>query len=128
MKQENKDKKKNYLNKKIKNRKKKSYYQKEKIMNLNKILNKIRLKCNNLKDYHMTYLNCDVLCLADVFDNFKKTCVTYYKLDPANYMTSRYLAWDAMIMLTNVELELISDIKILDIMKRQKKCKELKLK
>ena len=43
------------------------------------------LKCNNAGDYHTTYLYCDVLLLADVFGNFRKTCAEYYDLDPSNY-------------------------------------------
>ncbi|MFM7987218.1 MAG: DNA polymerase, partial [Candidatus Fonsibacter sp.] len=53
-----------------------------------------QLNCKTFKDYHMTYLKCDVLLLADVFENFRKTCITYYKLDPANYLTAPGLAWD----------------------------------
>ena len=41
------------------------------------------LKCKNVGDYHMTYLHCDVLLLADVFGNFRKTCTEYYELDPS---------------------------------------------
>ena len=58
------------------------------------------LKCNNFGDYHMSYLYCDALLLADVFANFKKTCVSYYKLDPTYYMTAQSLAWDAMLLQT----------------------------
>jgi hypothetical protein len=78
------------------------------------------LGCQSFKDYHMAYLKSDVLLLADVFENFRKVCMNYYKLDPANYLTAPSLAWDAMLMLTNVELELISDIKVLDIIERMK--------
>ena len=69
----------------------------------------------------MTYLKCDVLLLADVFKNFRKTCINYYGLDPANYISAPSLAWDAMLMKTNIELEQIYDQKILDIVERHKK-------
>ena len=42
------------------------------------------LQCKNVGDNHMTYLHCDVLLLADVFGNFRKTCTEYYELDPSN--------------------------------------------
>ena len=51
--------------------------------------------CQTLKDYHDLYLKSDVLLLADVFENFKKTCLKDYKLDPCHYYTAPGLAWDA---------------------------------
>ena len=71
-----------------------------------------QLGCKTFKDYHMTYLKCDVLLLADVFENFRKTCIEYYDgLDPANYISAPSLAWDALLKKTGVELDLISDDK-----------------
>ena len=67
----------------------------------------------NLKtmgDYHDLYLQSDILLLADVFENFRKTCLQYYKLDPCHYFTSPGLSWDAMLKMTNVKLKLIVDI------------------
>ena len=67
----------------------------------------------NLKtmgDYHDLYLKSDVLLLADVFENFRKTCLQYYKLDPCHYFTSPGLSWDAMLKMTDIKLELITDI------------------
>jgi hypothetical protein len=69
----------------------------------------------------MIYLKTDVLLLADVFENFRKVCMNYYKLDPANYISAASLAWDAMLLLTNIELELISDLKMLDMIERMKR-------
>ena len=64
----------------------------------------------NMGQYHDLYLKSDVLLLADVFENFRKTCLSYYGLDPPHYITSPGLAWDAMLKMTKVNLDLISDV------------------
>ena len=61
-------------------------------------------------DYHDLYLVSDVLLLTDVFENFRKTWMQYYKLDPCHYFTSPGLSWDAMLKMTNIKLELMTDI------------------
>ena len=60
--------------------------------------------------YHDLYLKSDVLLLADVFESFRKTCLQYYKLDPCHYFTSPGLSWDAMLKMTNIKLELMTDV------------------
>ena len=70
-------------------------------------------KTFNLKtmgDYHDLYLKSDILLLADVFENFRKTCLQYYELDPCHYFTSPGLSWDAMLKMTDIKLELLVDI------------------
>ena len=64
----------------------------------------------NMGDYHDLYLQSDILLLADVFENFRKTCLEYYKLDPCHYFTSPGLSWDAMLKMTDIKLELMTDI------------------
>ena len=51
----------------------------------------------------------DVLLLADIFERFRKTCLSYYVLDPAHYCTAPGLSWDAMLKMTGVSLELFTD-------------------
>ena len=61
-------------------------------------------------DFHDLYLKSDIVLLADVFENFRKTCLQYYKLDPCHYFSSPGLSWDAMLKMTNIKLELMNDI------------------
>ena len=61
-------------------------------------------------DYHDHYLKKDVLLLVDAFEKFIDTCLKYYELDPCHYFSSPGLSWDAMLKMTNIKLEKISDI------------------
>ena len=61
-------------------------------------------------EYHDLYLKSDALLLADVFENFRKTCLQYYKLDSCHYFTSLGLSWDTMLKMTNIKLELMTDV------------------
>ena len=65
--------------------------------------------CKNPKDYHDVYLSSDVLLLADIFENFRKTAMATYGLDPAHYLTLPGYSWDALLKSTKVSLELITD-------------------
>ena len=60
-------------------------------------------------DYHDLYLKTDILLLADVFEKFIDTYFKYYWLDPCYYFSSPGLSWDAMLKITGIESELISD-------------------
>ena len=64
----------------------------------------------NMGEYHDLYLESDILLLADVFENFRKTCLEFYQLDPSRYFTSPGLSWDAMLKMTDIKLELMTDI------------------
>ena len=64
----------------------------------------------NMGDYKDHYLKKDVLLLADVFEKLLDTCLKYYELDPCHYFSSPELSWDAMLKMTGVKLEKISDI------------------
>ena len=64
----------------------------------------------NMGEYHDLDLKSDVLLLADVFESVRKTCLQHYKLDPCHYFTSPGLSWSAMLKMTNIELELMTDV------------------
>ncbi|CAH3028212.1 unnamed protein product, partial [Porites evermanni] len=74
--------------------------------------------CKTIRDYHDLYLKSDVMLLADVFENFRKTCLHHYKLDPAHYYSSPGLAWDACLKTTGQRLELLSDYDMLMMFER----------
>ncbi|XP_054290069.1 uncharacterized protein LOC129005253 [Macrosteles quadrilineatus] len=62
----------------------------------------------NLEEYTMLYLRTDVIILGDVFQNFRKIVHSTYGLDPAYYFTAPGLAFDAMLKITDVRLELLT--------------------
>ena len=62
----------------------------------------------NMGDYHEHYLEKDVLLLA-VFEKVTNTCLKFYKLDPCHYFSSPGLSWVAMLKMTGIELEKISE-------------------
>ena len=77
-------------------------------MTYEKICYKFEIK--NIGDYHDHYFKKDILLLADVFEKFVSVCLKYYGLDPCHYFSSPGLSWNAMLKMTNRELEEISDI------------------
>ena len=50
------------------------------------------------------------MILADVFEKFLDTCLKFYKLYPCHYFSFPGLSWDAMLKITGIEFEQISDI------------------
>ena len=51
--------------------------------------------------------------MADVFENFRKSCLKHYKLDPCHSYTAPGLAWDACLKETKQKLELLTDYDML---------------
>ena len=45
-----------------------------------------------LGEYHDFYVQSDTLLLADVFQNFRNTCLEIYKLDPVKFLSAPRLA------------------------------------
>ena len=68
---------------------------------------------NNLGEYRDLYLKSNVLLLADVFENFRKTVLEIYELDPAKFISTPSLVWKTVLKKTQVKLDLITDIYML---------------
>ena len=67
--------------------------------------------CQTFQDYHELYLKTDVLLLQDIFENFRYTCLKNYQLDPARYVSAPALAWDAMLLFSKVQLDILPEWK-----------------
>ena len=57
------------------------------------------------------------MLLADVFENFRKTCLLYHKLDLCHYFTSPGLSW--MLKMTDIKLELMIDVDMFQFMEKK---------
>ncbi|KYN28549.1 hypothetical protein ALC57_02028 [Trachymyrmex cornetzi] len=69
-----------------------------------------RFSIRTLGEYSDLYLKTDVLLLADIFENFRESCVVSYGLDSVHYYTLPGFTWDAMLKHTRVRFELLTDI------------------
>ena len=67
----------------------------------------------NLGDYLDLYVQSDTLLLADVFENFRNKCIEIYELDPAHFVSSPELVWQACLKKTEVKLKLLTNDKLL---------------
>ena len=65
-----------------------------------------------MKDDHYLYLKCDALMLADFFEKFRNNSFKTFGLCPSHYLSAPALSWDAMLNMTKIGLELISDADI----------------
>ena len=82
--------------------------------NYNHVLNVWKTwNMKTFKEYLELYNVTDVLLLADVFENFRDICLKNYGLDPVYYYTAPGLAWDAMLKMTKINLELLSNVDML---------------
>ena len=70
-------------------------------------------KLKKLGEYYDLYVQSDTLSLADVFENFRNTCLKVSELDPAHFLSLPGLAWQACLKKTNIELELLTDYDML---------------
>ena len=65
-----------------------------------------------LKDYHDFYLKHDILMSACVINKLRNWWLESYSLCPSNYLSAPALSWDAIPIMTKVELDLISKLDI----------------
>ena len=71
--------------------------------------------CNTFGDYHDFYLGLDCTLLVDVLYNAQKKFMLTHRLDILRYVTLPGFSWDAMLLHTQAEIELISDPEMLSL-------------
>ena len=59
------------------------------------------------------------MLLVDVFENFRNKCIEIYKLDPAHFLPAPGLAGQVCLKKTRVKLELLTDIDMLMMVKKE---------
>ena len=67
-------------------------------------------KCKNMGEYSDLYLATDVLLLTHIFENFRRLAKSMYDLDVCHYFTAPGMSWDAMLKVTGIELDILTDI------------------
>ena len=58
------------------------------------------------------YVQADTAQLSDVFENFRYLWIKDYDLDPTYFISTPSLAFEAMLKMTKVKIELLTDIDI----------------
>jgi len=64
--------------------------------------------------YHDTYLESDAIQLACIFEEFRKLCLKFHKLDPVNYFSFPGFSFDSALRKCDAELQLITDVRVRD--------------
>ena len=63
-----------------------------------------------LRDYHNIYLLTDMLLLAELFENFRDVYLQHWGLNPAHNYTFSGFSWQAALRMTDMELDLLTEI------------------
>ena len=74
-------------------------------------------QCRNFEGYHNSYLKCDTILLACVFEDFRRLCMNTYGLDSANHYSASNSADDAFLKICWTNIQLLTNRKHLEIVK-----------
>ena len=77
----------------------------------NEIIKKFNIK--NGKELTLLYLKTDVIQLADIFENFIKTAIKEYKINPLYCYSLPGYTWNAGLLYTQIKLDYIKDKNLL---------------
>ena len=63
----------------------------------------------NLGEYHDLHVQCEILLLADVFENFRDKFIEIYELDLDHFLSAPGFAWLVCLKKAKVKLESLTD-------------------
>jgi hypothetical protein len=66
--------------------------------------------CHTIADFVKYYMALDTMLLYEVISNFRERTFALYKLDCLKYFTLSHYAFDAMLKMTGVQLELLNSL------------------
>ena len=72
-----------------------------------------RIETNKRGDYHNFYLQSDTSIIPDIFENFRNKGIELYETETAHFLSAPGFTWQACLIKTGVELELVIDIDML---------------
>jgi hypothetical protein len=67
------------------------------------------LGCKTFADYHMAYLESDVVLLAEVFENYLKTCMKMFGLDPVRFVSVQSMTMTNWLKYSGLTIGVLSD-------------------
>jgi hypothetical protein len=67
------------------------------------------LKCSTFKDYHMAYLESDVVLLAEVFENYRESCMKMFGLDPVRFVSVQSMNMTNWLKYSGLTIGVLSD-------------------
>lgn len=77
--------------------------------------------CKNLVQYCEKYCKIDTVLLAEVFQKFRRQMFQFSGLDPAHYISLPSFGYDSMLLMTNANIELPTDINMVHFMEKCKR-------
>ena len=75
------------------------------------------MMCKSMEDYIRVYLETDVLLLADCFEDFRKTTMKNFHLDPCKFLSTPHVAFNAMLKMTRIQIQLLPQIDMVNFIK-----------
>lgn len=69
-------------------------------------------KFTTFKEYHDYYMKLDVMLLCDVFEEFRRTCVKAFKIDPVHFQGAPGYTWQLGVMAAHKMFKVIQDVDV----------------